>query len=110
MDLIFQGAAMGKPAVSRDAFRGLFALYAAKAHHDRKAEGEHCLLKLFGSAEDLPDALLLQCSDRAELLRSETVGRLVSPRVRQITNGNAQYDHASDFLHALLRDLEQKVH
>jgi hypothetical protein len=100
---------MGKPAVSRDAFRGLFAFYAAKAHHDHKTEGEHRLLKLFGSAEDIPDALLLQWSDRVELLGSETVGRTVSPRVRQITNGNAQYDHASDFLHTLLRDLEQKV-
>jgi hypothetical protein len=100
---------MGKPAVSRDAFRGLFAFYAAKAHHDHKTEGEHCLLKLFGSAEDIPDALLLQWSDKVEFLGSEAVGRLVSPRVRQITNGTAQYDHASDFLHTLLRDLEQKV-
>ncbi|PPQ16359.1 hypothetical protein GA0061098_100810 [Bradyrhizobium shewense] len=106
---------MGKPAVSRDAFRGLFAFYTAKAHHHHKAEGEHWLVKLFGSAEDIPDALLLQWSDRVELLGPETVGRVVSPCVRQITNGNAQYDHArydhaSDFLHSLLRDLEQKVH
>ncbi|MDI3567633.1 hypothetical protein [Bradyrhizobium sp. Arg816] len=100
---------MGKPAVSRDAFRGLFAFYAAKAHHDHKPEGEHCLLKLFGSAEDIPDSLLLQWSDRVELLGSETVGRLMEPRARQITDGNARYDHASDFLHALLRDLGQKV-
>ncbi|MCP1743875.1 hypothetical protein ABIF65_005546 [Bradyrhizobium japonicum] len=62
---------MGKPAVSRDAFRGLFAFYAAKAHHDHKPKGEHCLLKLFGSAEDIPDSLLLQWSDRVELLGSE---------------------------------------
>ncbi|MET4346534.1 hypothetical protein [Bradyrhizobium sp. RT9a] len=100
---------MGKPAVSRDAFRGLFAFYAAKAHHDHKPEGEHCLLKLFGSAEDIPDNLLLQWSDRVELLGSETVGRLMEPRARQIANVNARYDHASDFLHALLRDLGQKV-
>jgi hypothetical protein len=71
--------------------------------------GEHCLLKLFGSAEDIPDNLLLQWSDRVELLGSETVGRLMEPRARQITDGNARYDHASDFLHALLRDLGQKV-
>jgi hypothetical protein len=40
---------------------------------------------------------------------SRTVGRLMEPRARQIANGNARYDHASDFLHALLRDLGQKV-
>jgi hypothetical protein len=100
---------MGKPAVSRDAFRGLFAFYAAKAHHDHKAEAEHSLLRMFGSADDIPDTLLQQWSDRAELLGPETVGRLMDPRVRQITNGNAQYDHASDFLHTLLRDLGQKM-
>jgi hypothetical protein len=31
-DLFLGGIAMVKPAVSREAFRGLFALYAAKAH------------------------------------------------------------------------------
>ncbi|RXT33360.1 hypothetical protein [Bradyrhizobium betae] len=97
---------MGKPAVSRDAFRGLFAFYAAKAH---KPEAEHSLLRMFGSADDIPDALLQQWSDRAELLGSETVGRVMDPHVRQITNGNAQYDHASDFLHTLLRDLGRKM-
>ncbi|MCK1284297.1 hypothetical protein IVB41_10205 [Bradyrhizobium sp. 44] len=100
---------MGKPAVSRDAFRGLFAFYAAKAHHDHKAEAEHSLLRMFGSADDIPDTLPQQWSDRAEMLGSETVGRLLDPRVRQITNGNARYDHASDFLHTLLRDLGQKM-
>ncbi|MGY4435165.1 hypothetical protein ACVWWO_007642 [Bradyrhizobium sp. F1.13.1] len=72
---------MGKPAVSRDAFRGLFAFYAAKAHHDHKAEAEDSLLRMFGSADDIPDTLLQQWSDRAELLGSETVGRLMDPRV-----------------------------
>ncbi|TFV78026.1 hypothetical protein E4K64_09400 [Bradyrhizobium frederickii] len=99
---------MGRPAVSRDAFRGLLAFYAAKAHHDHKSQGEHCL-RLFGSAEDVPDTLLLQWSDRTELVGSEAVGRLKDPLVRQITNGNAQYDHASDFLHTLLRDLGRKM-
>lgn len=95
--------------VSRDAFRGLFAFYSVKAHHDHKPDGELCLLKLFGSAEDIPESLLLQWSDRAELLGSETVGRMMEPRTRQITDGSALYDHANDFLHALLRDLERKV-
>ncbi|MCK1663371.1 MULTISPECIES: hypothetical protein [unclassified Bradyrhizobium] len=100
---------MGKPGVSRDAFRGLFAFYAAKTHHDHKPEAGHSLLRMFGSADDIPDTLLRQWSDRVELLGSETVGRLMDPRVRQITNGNAQYDHASDFLRTRLRDLGHKM-
>ena len=51
---------MGKPVVSREAFRGLFAFYAAKAHHDHKSAGEQCLLRLFGSVKDIPDRLLQQ--------------------------------------------------
>lgn len=46
---------MGKPGVSRDAFRGLFAFYAAKTHHDHKPEAGHSLLRMFGSADDIPD-------------------------------------------------------
>ncbi|MCK1712880.1 MULTISPECIES: hypothetical protein [unclassified Bradyrhizobium] len=101
---------MPKPAVSRDAFRGLIAFYAAKAHHDHKHDGEYCVLKLFGSAQDIPDRLLQQCSDEAELLGSETIASTLEPRTREIANGCARYDHASDFLHVLLRDLELKEH
>lgn len=72
-------------------------------------EAGHSLLRMFGSADDIPDTLLRQWSDRVELLGSETVGRLMDPRVRQITNGNAQYDHASDFLRTRLRDLGHKM-
>lgn len=100
---------MAKPAVSRDAFRGLFAFYAAKAHHDHKAEGEEQLLKLFGSAEGIPDRLLQEWSETADLVGSETVGNLVWPRARELARGTARYDHASDFLHALLRDLGRKA-
>lgn len=101
---------MAKPAVSRDAFRGLFAFYAAKAHHDRKRDGEHRLLELFGSSQDIPDNLLSLWTDRAEVLGPEIVGGILTPRARQITNGSAHYDHASDFLHVLLRDMELKTH
>jgi hypothetical protein len=71
---------MAKPAVSRDAFRGLFAFYAAKAHHDHKAGAEECLLRLFGSAEYIPDRLLQKWSEKADLLGPEAVGSVVEPR------------------------------
>ncbi|MGY0574733.1 hypothetical protein ACTGJ9_029755 [Bradyrhizobium sp. RDM12] len=100
---------MGKPAVSRDAFRGLFAFYARRLITTTSPRANIPFLKMFGSADDIPDTLLQQWSDRVELLGSETGGRLKDPRVRQITNGNVQYDHASDFLHTLLRDLGQKM-
>lgn len=100
---------MAKPAVSRDAFRGLFAFYAAKAHHDHKTKGEESLLRLFGSAEYIPDRLLQQWSETADLVGPETVGSVVEPRARELASGGARYDHASDFLHALLRDLGRKV-
>ena len=99
---------MAKPAVSRDAFRGLFAFYAAKAHHDDKAEGKNRLLRLFGSAEYIPDRLLQQWSETADLLGPETVETVAEPRACKLASGGRQYDHASDFLHALLRDLGQK--
>ena len=101
---------MAKPAVSRDAFRGLFALYAAKAHHDNKRDGEYRLLKLFGSSEDIPDSLLDLWSDRAEVLGPDTIGTILTPRTREVADGGATYDHASDFLHAVLRDLERNEH
>ncbi|MET4121024.1 hypothetical protein ABIB85_007455 [Bradyrhizobium sp. JR1.5] len=31
----------GKPIVFREAFRGFFAFYAAKAHQDHNHDGEH---------------------------------------------------------------------
>ena len=50
-------------------------------------------------------------SDRTELklLGPETVGRIMEPQAHQVTSGNARYDDASDFLHAVLKDLGQKV-
>jgi len=100
---------MAKPVVSRDAFRGLFAFYAAKAHRDHQAEGEEQLLRLFGSAEDIPDRLLQEWSERADLVGSEAVGSVVEPCAHELARGTTRYDHASDFLHALLRDLGRKM-
>jgi hypothetical protein len=101
---------MGKPVVCRDAFRGLFALYAAKAHHDCNGIAEDRLLRLFGSSEDIPDDLLECWSTRAGLVGPEAVGNALSPLAHQIADGSEQYDHASDFLHRLLRDLDRDLH
>ena len=101
---------MAKPAVSRDAFRGFFALFAVKAHHDNQSEGEYRLMKLFGSSEDIPDDLLDLWSARADSLGPETISGLLCPRAREIADGSVSYDHASDFLHALLRELDHRRH
>jgi hypothetical protein len=100
---------MPKPA-SRDAFRGLVAFYAAKAHHDHKHDGEYCVSKLFGSAQGIPDRLLQQWSHQADLPGAEAIASTLEPRTREIVNGRKRYDHASDFLHVLLRDLELREH
>lgn len=101
---------MSKPSVSRDAFRGLLALYAAKAHHDHNNNGEDCLLKLFGSSEHIPEDMLALWSGRAELLGPETVGSLLTPLAREVIAGKARYDHANDFLHRLLEQMGRRVH
>ncbi|MBB4373461.1 hypothetical protein GGD63_006284 [Bradyrhizobium sp. cir1] len=101
---------MAKPSVSREAFRGLFAFYAAKAHLDHNDVAEGRLLKLFGSSEHIPDGLLELWSSRTELIGSEAVGNIMSPLAHQILDGSAQYSHASDFLHRLLRELDRDDH
>src|SRR3569833_237003 len=101
---------MSKPNVSRDAFRGLFALYAAKAHHDHNNDGEDCLLKLYGSSEHISEDMLALWSDRAELLGVETVGSLLTTLAREDIAGTARYDHANDFLHRLLQEMGRREH
>lgn len=101
---------MAMRTVSRDAFRGLFALHALKAHHDHKQDGADRLLKLFGSSNDISDSLLALWSGRADVLGTEAVGAVLSPRTRELADGQARYDHASDFLRSVLRDLDQKQH
>jgi hypothetical protein len=98
---------MGKPVVLRDSFRGLFA-FMRPAHCNGIAEDR--LLRLFGSSEDIPDDLLEKWSTRAGLIGPEAVGNALSPLAHQIVDGSEQYDHASDFLHRLLRDLDRDVH
>ncbi len=101
---------MAKPAVIREAFRGLFAFYAAKAHQDKESDGERSLLRLFGSSKNIPDELLELWSDRTEVLGREIVGDIIGPRTQQVIKGRAHCDHSSDFLHVLLRDMERQKH
>ncbi|WP_354202400.1 hypothetical protein [Bradyrhizobium sp. JR4.1] len=49
-------------------------------------------------------------TDRTEVLGAEMVGEMIAPRTRQVTNGGAHYDHASDFLHVLLKEMERHKH
>lgn len=98
---------MVKPLVSRDAFRGLFAFYAARAHRDLKGDAEDQLLRLFKSSEHIPEHLLTIWSARTETLSSETIGDTVSLLAHEIVDGSAHYDHASAFLRRLLRDLDR---
>ncbi|MCA1510546.1 hypothetical protein [Bradyrhizobium sp. NBAIM01] len=101
---------MAKSSVSRDAFRGLFAFNPVKAHHEQNAVAEGRLFKLFGSSDHIPDGLLELWSSRTELIGPEAVGNIVSPLAHQILDGGAQYNHASDFLHRLLRELDRDIH
>lgn len=101
---------MAKSAVSREAFRGLFAFYVAKAHHDHNHDGEYSLTKLFKSSDGIPDSLIDLWSERVNTLDPEAVGNVLCPRAREVADGKANYDHASDFLHALLRELDRKQH
>ncbi|MDA9435495.1 hypothetical protein XH88_27595 [Bradyrhizobium sp. CCBAU 51627] len=68
------------------------------------------MLKLSQSSEDIPESRLDLWSDRAEMLGPEVIGAALNSGTREVVNGRAHYDHASDFLHAMLRDLEQKRH
>lgn len=99
---------MAKTAISRNAFRSLFAFYAAKAHHDQKFDGEYRLTKLFKSSDDIPDCLLDLWAERVKPLDPEYVGNVLCPRAREVADGSVRYDHASDFLNSLLRELERK--
>ncbi|MBW5438062.1 hypothetical protein FXB41_25875 [Bradyrhizobium canariense] len=98
---------MAKPAVSRNTFRGLFA-FSAKDDHNH--DGEYCVLKLFGSAQDIPVRLLQRLWHEADLPGAEAIASTLEPPTREIVNGRKRYDHASDFLHVLLRDPELREH
>ncbi|MDH6263575.1 hypothetical protein M2427_007531 [Bradyrhizobium sp. BR13661] len=100
---------MAKPAVPRARFRGLFAFYAARAHHDHNNDGENRLLKLFGSSDHISDGPLESWSTRTELLSPEMISNVLSPVAREVVSGTAHYNHASDFLHRLLQEIDRKA-
>lgn len=101
---------MARRAVSRDEFRGLFALFAFAAQHHQKHDGASRLLHLFTSSQNIPDDLLDRWAERAEAIGPEAVGNELSLRAHAVADGNTSYDHASAFLHALLKALDQTKH
>ena len=99
---------MGELALSRDAVRGLFAVYALKAHHDHKPQDEHRPLRVFGPAEDIPDHLLLERPDRVELPGSKPLVAGWSDRLPK-QDRQRPIRQGSDFLHTLMRYVGQTV-
>jgi hypothetical protein len=98
---------MAQLAVSRDAFRGLFALFAFGEQLNKNPDGACRLLNLFTSSQHISDELLDRWAERAEAAGSETVGSVLCPDARATADGSASYDHASAFLQALLKKLDQ---
>src|SRR3954447_12980097 len=101
---------MAQRSVSREDFRGLFALYACAAQLHKKHAGASRLLNLFESSRDIPDDLLHLWSARVEAVGAEAVGSVLCLRARAVADGDAKYDHASAFLHAMLKALDQSQH
>ncbi len=101
---------MAQRAVSREHFRGLFALYACAAQHGENCEGAIRLLRLFASSESISDDLLDRWVERADAVGSGAVGYELGLRAHAVADGHSNYDHASAFLHALLKALDQRAH
>jgi len=101
---------MAPRLVSREDFRGLFALYAFAAQLNNNHAGASRLLKLFASSPNISDSLLDRWSERVEALNPEIVGSVLGPCAHAVADGNVNYDHASAFLHALLKTLDQTQH
>ncbi len=96
---------MARRAVSRDNFKGLFALFALAAQHNENYAGASRLIDLFASSRNIPDDLLDLWSERAEVVGAEAVGEQLCRQAHAVADGNSNYDHASAFLHALVKVL-----
>jgi hypothetical protein len=97
-------------AASRDDFRSLFTLDAFAARHNKQHDRASRLLKLFAPGRTTSDDVLDQWSARVEATGPEIVGSVLGPRARAVADDDANYDHASAFLHALLKALDQTQH
>ncbi|MGY3474043.1 hypothetical protein ACVTD1_11110 [Bradyrhizobium ottawaense] len=91
--------------ISRDDFRSLFALYACAGRPSNGHNRAPRLLKLLTPGQDTSDDLLDHWSERIEAPGPEIVGGVLSG-----ADDNTNHDHASAFLHALLKELEQRQH
>ena len=97
-------------AVSRDDFRSLFAIDAFAARHNTQHDRASRLLKLFTSGRTTSDDLLDQWPERVEAPEPEIDRAVIGPRARAVADDDANYDHASALLHALLKALDQTQH
>ncbi|NYG48073.1 hypothetical protein GGD67_005556 [Bradyrhizobium sp. IAR9] len=88
----------------------MFALYACAGRPGKQHDRAPRLLKLLTSGRDTSDDLLDHWSERIEAAGPEIVGSVLSPYARGVADDNANHDHASAFLHALLKELEQRQH
>ncbi|WP_130218834.1 hypothetical protein [Bradyrhizobium genosp. SA-3] len=93
-------------AISRDDFRNLFALYACADRHNKQHDRASRLRKQLTSTTT--GDLLDQFSERIEAPGPEIIGRVLTPCARAMADNAANHDHASAFLHALLKELDQR--
>ncbi|WP_315828632.1 hypothetical protein, partial [Bradyrhizobium sp. SZCCHNG3015] len=74
---------------------------------NRNPDGASRLLNLFTSSQNISDELLDRWAERAEAIGPEAVGSVLCPHAHAVADGNTSYDHASAFLQALLKKLDQ---
>ena len=95
-------------AISRDDFRDFLALYQSADRHDKQHDRAFRLRKLLTSGRTTSDDLLL--SKHMEAPGPEIARSVVSPCASATADDDANHDHASAFLHALLKALDQRQH
>ena len=95
-------------AISRDDLRSLFALYPCAGPPRKQYDRASRLLKRLTPGRSTTNDLLDHWSERVAAPGPEIGGSVLSPCARGVADDNANHDHASAFLHALLKQLEQR--
>lgn len=94
-------------AISREDFQRLFALHAFTDRPNQQHDHVSRLAKLFALGQTTSDDLLNQGPERLEAPGPEIASNMLGLRARAVADNDAKYDHASAFLHALLKWSEQ---